>query len=290
MNPSIVSYGLLALELCPGQHLAHPALPVAESAELGALMAADLKSWMVGHTGIDLSLAAAGFDPVEILRPGWPIHTEIARLAKLAPNSPEARLLCLGAHEGRMPAQLNPDPVFAQGPLRWLPFVLSGPADAMSELQPRLEADLLERGMAGAATALYAQTQFGVAIEHARYMTLNDGVAMMVMQYSHIGLEPVWPLIEQSLFAPDKGIWLDAPPEPLVFAAKGVAHIALFDCHQWLRLQPGLDAKSSEQLELMFQHYQMRQRQIAALLEAHGLQVEFDFCADAKTAHQTLLR
>jgi hypothetical protein len=34
----------------------------------------------------------------------------------------------------------------------------------------------------------------------------------------------------------------------------------------------------------------MRQRQIAALLEAHGLQVEFDFCADALTARETLQR
>jgi hypothetical protein len=34
----------------------------------------------------------------------------------------------------------------------------------------------------------------------------------------------------------------------------------------------------------------MRQRQVAALLEAHGIEVNFDFCPDAKTARETLQR
>jgi hypothetical protein len=115
-------------------------------------------------------------------------------------------------------------------------------------------------------------------------------VAMMAMQYGHMGLEPVWTLIEQALFAPETAMWLDAPPEPLVYLHEGTAHMALLDCHQWARLQNGLEAKSAEQLEVRFQHFQMRQRQMAAVLEAHGLQVEFDFCADATQARDTLQR
>jgi hypothetical protein len=38
---------------------------------------------------------------------------------------------------------------------------------------------LLETGMAEARTALAAQQAFGVAIEHARYLTLHDLAAMM---------------------------------------------------------------------------------------------------------------
>ena len=290
MNPSIVSYGLLALELCPGQSLSQPALRVAEAAELGALIAADLKPWLGVHETLDLSLAAAAFDPVEVLRPAWPVHAEIARLSQLAPKSADSRLLSLGQHQGQMPEGLAPDAAFKQGPLRWLPFVLSGGAEAIAEIQTHWEAELLERGMAGAATALYAQRAFGADIEHARYMTLHDGVAMMAMQYGHMGLEPVWPLIEQALFALETAIWLDAPPEPLIYLNKGIAHMALLDCHQWARLQTGLEGKSAEQLETRFQHFQMRQRQMAAVLEAHGLQVEFDFCADAMQAKDTLQR
>lgn len=288
MNPSIVSYGLLALELCPGQVPAESALPVANSAELGGLIAADLKPWLGAQADIDLCVAAALFDPVEVLRPGWPLHAELARLLQLAPKSPEARVLCLGHHHGLMPDGLQPDPAFLQGPLRWLPFVLSGPKSAMAEIEANLEADLLERGMAGAATALAAQQHFGAAIEHARYMTLHDGAAMMAMQYQHSGLDAVWPLIEHALFAPAQALWLNAAPEPLIYLNQGVAHIALLDCHQWARLQSGLSGKNGEQLEAYFQQFQMRQRQIAALLEAHGLQVEFDFCADAANAQAVL--
>ena len=144
--------------------------------------------------------------------------------------------------------------------------------------------------MAGAATALWAQEAFAADIEHARYMTLHDGVAMMAMQYGHNGLESIWPLIETALFAPQQSVWLDAPPEPLVYLKHGTAHIALLDCHAWMQLQSGLEAKNGEQLETLFQMFQMRQRQIAALLEAHGLSVEFDFCADAESARDTLQR
>ena len=290
MIEPVYSFGLLALELCPGQHLPSAQLTVAQSERLGSLLAEDLRPWIGPHTAIDISLAGAAFDPVEILRPAWPVHAEIARLTHLAPKSAAARLLCFGAAEGRMPEGLQPDPVHAQGPLRWLPFVLSGPAEQIHAVQDGMEAELMERGMAGAATALCAQEAFAADIEHARYMTLHDGVAMMAMQYGHSGLEPVWPLIETALFAPQQAAWLDAPPEPLVYVNSGTAHIALLDEHAWVKLQSGLEGKNGEQLETLFQMFQMRQRQIAALLEAHGLSVEFDFCADAESARDTLQR
>jgi hypothetical protein len=288
MPETIYSYGLLALELCPGRHLGRPALDVAAAGRLGELLAADLKPWLGARTDIDISLAAAAFDPTEVLRPGWPLHAEIARLAHLAPKSPESRLLCLGSHDGAMPPGLQPDPDYLHGPLRWIPYVLSGPASALGPVQDHMEAELMERGMAGAGTALFAQEAFDTAIEHARLMTLHDGVAMMAMQYGHNGLEPVWPLIETALFAPEREAWLDAAPEPLVYLARGTAHIALLDAHQWARLQPALDGVDCEQLERRFQMFEMRQRQIAALLTAHGLTVEFDFCPDADTARAVL--
>lgn len=290
MIEPVYSFGLLALELCPGQQQPLAPLAVAQAEQLGALVAEDLRPWIAPHTGIDISLAGAAFDPVELLRPGWPVHAEIARLTHLAPKAADARLLCFGAADGRMPEGLQPDPAHAGGPLRWLPFVLSGPAGQIQAVQDGMEAELMERGMAGAATALRAQGLFTAAIEHARYMTLHDGVAMMAMQYGHNGLEPVWPLIETALFAPQQAVWLDAPPEPLVYVKDGTAHIALLDCHAWMKLQRGLEGKNGEQLETLFQMFQMRQRQIAALLEAHGLGVEFDFCADAAGARETLQR
>lgn len=289
MIEPIYSYGLLALELCPGQHMQQSMLGVSEASALGALLAEDLRQWIAPHTDIDISMAGACFDPVEILRPQWPIHKELARLTHLAPKSAEARLLSFGADQA-MPEGLQPNTDYQSGPLRLIPFVLSGPAESITRVQNYMEAELMERGMAGAATALLAQQQFSVAIEHARYMTLHDLVALMAMQYQHNGLEPIWPMIETALFAPQHIVWLDATPEPLIYFKDNTAHIAMLDYHQWALLQTSLNNKNCEQLESQFQMFQMRQRQLAALLEAHGIEVHFDFCADAKTAQQTLQR
>lgn len=290
MIEPIYSYGLLALELSPGHAMAKTQLSVAEASRLGDWVAADLRSWIAPHADIDISLAGACFDPVEILRPQWPVHRELARLSHLAPKSAEARLLSIGADTHNLPDGLQPKTDFQGGPLRLIPFVLSGPAGSIADVQDRLEAELMERGMAGAATALAAQDLFGAVIEHARYMTLHDLVALMAMQYDHNGLQPVWPIIETALFAPERELWLDAAPEPLVFLKANTAHIALLDSHQWAQLQPDIKGKDGEQLERQFQMFQMRQRQIAALLEAHGLEVNFDFCPDARTARETLQR
>src|SRR3546814_9062548 len=72
----------------------------------------------------------------------------------------------------------------------------------------------MERGMAGADTALLAQEAFGLQVEHARYLTLHDLCALMAMQYDHAGLAPLWPVLETALLSPDREAWLDAPPEP----------------------------------------------------------------------------
>lgn len=290
MIDPIYSYGLLALELSPGHGMDKAQLSVSEAGKLGELMADDLRQWIAPHADIDISLAGACFDPVEILRPEWPVHRELARLSHLAPKSADARLLSIGADAGIMPEGLQPKADFQGGPMRLIPFVLSGPAASISAVQDRMEAELMERGMAGAGTALAAQDLFGAVIEHARYMTLHDLVALMAMQYEHNGLTPVWPIIETALFAPHKDVWLDAAPEPLIFLKANIAHIAMLDSHQWAQMQTDINGKDCEQLERQFQMFQMRQRQIAALLEAHGIEVNFDFCPDARTARATLQR
>lgn len=290
MFEPVYSHGLLALELRPDSPVAASTLTVAEAARLGDRIAEDLRAWVGPHADVDIALSGALYDPVEILRPGWPVHAELARLCRLAPRSAAARRLSFGTDRNQMPAGLQPDPAFTGGPLRWLPFVLAGPGESMRPLQATLETDLLERGMAGAGTALCAQELFAAGIEHARYMTLHDGVAMMAMQYGHNGLAAVWPLIETALFAPQREAWLDAPPEPLVFLSRNIAHIALLDYHQWARMQADAPDKSGEQLETRFLMFEMRQRQIAALLQAHGLEVHFDFCPDAGGAREVLQR
>jgi hypothetical protein len=118
-----------------------------------------------------------------------------------------------------------------------------------------------------------------VAIEHARYLTLHDLAAMMAMQYEHAGLASAWPLLESALLAPGAVAWLDAPPEPLVRLQGGEAQVALLDESAWRKggwAPDGID--DAARLARAFDRFQMRQRQLAALLEAHGVAVSYAHC------------
>src|SRR5690606_17883413 len=227
--------GALALELAPGSRAQRDAVPQGAAGALAGLVAADLAAFAPGAATLDLTLVAAHFDPVELLRPGWPLHQELWQLAAKAPRAPGggARVLAFGSHEGRLPGALSPAPDYAGGPLRLLPFVLDGDAGTVAAVSARCEADLMEEGMAGAGTALAVQEAFGLQVEHARYLTVHDLCALTAMQYEHAGLAGLWPLLETALLSPAREAWLDAPPEPLVRYADGAARIALFDPADW---------------------------------------------------------
>ena len=279
--------GALALELAPGSAAARDAAAQAEAGALAALVAADLAAFAPDAAGLDCTLVAAHFDPVELLRPGWPLHQELWQLAAKAPRAPGggARILAFGSHEGRLPGALSPAPEYSGGPLRLLPFVLDGDDDVVARVSARCEADLMEEGMAGAGTALAAQEAFGLQVEHARYLTVHDLCAMTAMQYEHAGLAQLWPVLETALLSPGREAWLDAPPEPLLRYADGAVRMALFAPAAWReRHAPSAAADGDDdeaaraRLERLYMHFEARQRQIASLLRAHGLAVEFIHC------------
>lgn len=159
------------------------------------------------------------------------------------------------------------------GGLRLLPFVLAGDdATLLRETRDALEEVLLANGMAQPDTALLAQNAFGARIEHARYFTVNDLAAMMAMQYDNQGLAALWPLLETALFATAEEHWLDTAPEPLLRYANGEARMALFDPAGWCA-HYGRDRNDGERLQRIYEQFLMRQRQMAAVLEAHGIEV-----------------
>jgi hypothetical protein len=290
MNQRLSCRGALALELRPGARAPASALDPEAAGSLVAEVARDLAGFAPGIVALDLGLVAALFDPVELLRPGWPLHAELERLVAQAPNrQAAARVVAFGASAGELPASLRPNPDFAEGALRLLPFVVRGDPEPVAEVGRRFEESLLETGMAGAATALFAQEHFGAAIEHARYLTVHDLAAMMALQYEHAGLALAWPLIETALLAPEREAWLNAPPEPLIRLSSGRARVALFDDDAWNAQGYAPTGADATKLERAFERFQMRQRQIAALLEAHGIAVTFDHCPAGKDARAILL-
>jgi len=316
--------GALALELVHGSEATRTALDAADAATLAGHIAHDLAALVPGVIQLDLGVLAAHFDPVELLRPCWPLHTALAELMTRAPqktsppllagegeegcpraigsqpderpsavregrNGGEGRIIAFGTHNRQLAAtELTPDVDYAHGPLRLIPFLLRGNADVIAPVAEALEEILVDRGMAGAATALFAQQVFDARIEHARYLTTHDLCALMALQYEHAGLASLWPLLECALLAPDEEAWLDAAPEPLLRYADGGVRIAMFDIDAWsdAGLAPvGIDP---EQLSRAFDHFTARQRQFAAVLAAHDVPVTFDHCPAGKDPRKTL--
>ncbi|KRD73948.1 hypothetical protein [Lysobacter sp. Root983] len=286
--------GALALELRGDAAVARHALSQAQVGPLADLIARDLAGFAPQAAALELVVVGAHYDPVEVLRPGWPLHHELDQLAARAPGRREAegRIVAFGAHEDRLPGTLPPSPDFAGGPLRLVPFLLGGDPDIAARVGDAFETSLLERGMAGADTALAAQEAFGLQVEHARYLTVHDLAAMMAMQYEHAGLAPLWPILETALLQPDGEEWLDTPPEPLIHYADGEARIAMFSPPAWhARYAPEAPCDSDDcraQLNRRYQHFEARLRQIAAVLGAHGVPVTFVHCEDGEQARDQL--
>ncbi len=300
-NPPLACLGALALELRPDAHAAHASIEPAVAAELAEGIARDLAVLVPDAASLDLAALGAHYDPVELLRPGWPLHAALNALALRAPlntnrDAGDGRILAFGARAGALPEAVpGPDADYLQGSMRLVPFVLRSDADSQSRVEQvayALEDVLIDRGMAGAATALFAQQAFGAPIEHARYLTIHDLVALMAMQYEHAGLAPLWPLIEAALLSPQSEVWLDAPPEPLARYSDGGVRIALLDSETW-RLggfAPASAGDDADKLERAFEHFEARQRQIAAVLNAHAIPVTFDHCPAGNDPRHVLQR
>jgi hypothetical protein len=279
-QPSRQVLGALALELVPGSDAMHDRLAQAQVGVLAERIARDLAGFAPLAAQLELVLVGAHYDAVELLRPGWPLHRELDQLAARAPGDRTAsggRIIAFGAHDGQLPGTLAPIAEFAGGPLRLLPFVLAGDGAVAAQVGDAFEHDLIERGMAGADTALLAQELFGLRIEHARYLTLHDLAAMTALQYEHAGLAPLWPLLETALLAPAAEEWLDAPPEPLLHYADGEARIAMFSPAAW-RARYADGETDHARLERRYAQFQARERQFAAVLGAHGVPVTFVHC------------
>ncbi|KLI99949.1 hypothetical protein [Luteimonas sp. FCS-9] len=280
--------GVLALELSDDSVPARDALGQQAAGALATLLGRDLGALVPGARDLDLVFAAAHFDPAELLRPGWPVHRRLAELRARAPRAGQGpRIIAFGADDkGETPLPFRADPQLSGGRLRVLPYLFVGEPAATEAVSAHMESMLLDLGMAQADTALQAQEAFGARIEHARYLTLHDLLAMTALQYRNQGLEPLWDLLETALLAPASEVWLDAPPEPLLRHVGGEVRMALLSPDDWRR-RCAAGEQDQDRLAHGLAMHEARQRQFAAVLQAHGVPVEFGHVApgqDPRTA------
>lgn len=271
MDLSLNCLGALALELAPEQGQGRSVLERPQAERLAEFLARDLARLLPGVDRLDGVFAAALFDPAELLRPGWPVHAALVNLAEVAPGARGGRVIAFGAHEGQMPAaELQPDPRLEGGLLRLLPFALIGEPDSVAQVGRAMEERLLDTGMAQAHTALEAQGSFGVALEHARFLSIHDLCALTAAQYQHADLSGYWSLIEAALLQPHGEEWLEGEDGLLALFRNGQVRLADYSAIAW-RHQfacPQAEAPAA------FERLQRQQRQLLAILGAHGIAVE----------------
>ncbi|WP_101925558.1 MULTISPECIES: hypothetical protein [Luteimonas] len=275
--------GVFALELSGGDPPERAALAQHAAGQLATLLGRDLGALVPGVRELDLCVAAAHFDPAELLRPGWPLHRRLDELRARAPQRGEGpRIIAFGADaNGAVPLPFQADAQLAGGGLRVLPYLFVGEAGATRAVAAHLESMLFDLGMAQADTALCAQDGFGARIEHARYLTLHDLLAMTAMQYRNQGLEPLRPILETALLAPGEDAWLDAAPEPLLRYVDGEVRMALLAPDDW-RAWSAAGETDETRLARGLAMFEARQRQIAAVLQAHGIPVVYVHCTPGR--------
>jgi hypothetical protein len=268
---------VLALERVAGDLPPRLSLSRDEAAELAELVAADLQALVPQVAEARLALAGALFDPVELLRPGFPVWATLDELARRVPRGQLDNVVAFGSHEGRMPAQpLEPSPIFADGPMRLLPLSLLAPTTLADELSEQLEIQLVGRGEAGALTSDWLIRTLGIPLEHVRYLSRNDLLALTCVQYEHVNLAPLWTLLEGALLTPYR--------EESTMSSRGLtlhyAHgnVLAQSPAQWLAAQAGDHAERAH----AFAGVVFELRQYAALLDAHQLPLLLQPVADVE--------
>jgi hypothetical protein len=267
---------VLALELSPDEQPRQLTLGRDEAAELAALVADDLRALVPQVAQARLALAGSLFDTVELLRPGFPVWATLDELARRVPRGQLENVVAFGSHDGHMPAQpLEPDPHYAGGPMRFLPLSLLAPEALASELSDRLEVELVGRGEAGARTADWLMRCFGIRLEHARFLSRNDLLALTCVQYEHVNLAPLWQLLEAALLTPYR--------EEATLSARGLSlryadgKVWAQSPAQWLAHQRGDVAERRH----AFAGVMFELRQYSALLHAHGIALQLDGASES---------
>lgn len=242
-----------------------------------AHLAADLTAMFPAINRCALSMAGALFDQTQVLRPQLPVYAALETLQQSTNPGDEffPRLLSIGASEGQMPVkELQPFNDIPLGVLQILPILLTGPVDQVTELSEEMEHLFLEQGQLSAHSAKSLESHFQVSVNHARFMTITDLNALLHLQLKHVGVLPLWELLDAAMNPPDEALevrtdsglefkWLD-----------GVVH-SYFESFDWWAQHgggAGIEA-SDQQLQSAYTDWTREYRRYLTMLKAHGVPV-----------------
>lgn len=198
---------LVAVETNAGHYSGgHPARPRLLDRTGAEQMLTHLSTDLVGLfpevKSCALCMAGALYDQTQLLRPRYPVFAALEALlaASFKGQDFEPGLLSLGARSGQMPeADLQPSEHSQLGILLTLPLVIGGHEDRIGPLSEALEHQFMEAGQLSAHSARALESQFGIAVNHARFMTVTDLNAMLHLHLDHFGFLPLWQLLDRAV-------------------------------------------------------------------------------------------
>lgn len=175
-----------------------------EAAQMLAHLSTDLARHFPQLKSCSIGLAGALYDQTQLLRPGYPVYSalETSIANDVDSESAEPAKVAMGARSDGFPAALRPDDNIPLGILQTLPLVCGGSEALISELADAMEHRFLESGQLSAHSAKALEANFGIAVNHARFMTVTDLNAMLHLQLEHFGFLPLWQLLDAAINLP----------------------------------------------------------------------------------------
>lgn len=246
-----------------------------QAEELGVRLTADLGDLLSGVQRFGLVQVGALYDQTQVLQPGFPLYDALADVYARSDSQGafNATTLTVGARDGDLGSeQLMPGG--AAGLLMLWPITLLSPdPEAVADMATRAETTFIERGQVSPATALALQQAFGLAIPHARFMTLNDLCAMLRLQLEHIGLAELWDLLDAALFTPDRCAYVQTPGGNGFAVQNGQLHALVHSFDEWARSGGGQSIQDTGRGELSqgYAGYLRVLRQVMLSMAAHGV-------------------
>ncbi len=275
-------YILVGIETDPtryhGENASRPTLLGRSAAEqVLAHLAADLTGLFPEINRCALTMAGALFDQTQLLSPELLIYKALETLQKTGNPGDDfqPRLLSIGARKGRMPLdELQPFEHIPLGLLQVLPLLVSGPADSITTLAEEMEHRFLEQGQLSAHSAKGMESQFGISLNHARFMTITDLNALLRLQLEHYGFLPLWELLDAAINSPERALQV-LSAEGLKFEWRDGAVHSFFESFDWWAKHGGGAGKpaSKQQLQTAYADWTREYRRYLTMLTAHGVKV-----------------
>jgi hypothetical protein len=242
-----------------------------------AHLAADLTRLFPEIARCSLAMPGAVYDQTQVIRPGFPLHAglEAAVTAAWQKNRGHPLRLAIGCSEGHMPdTRLQPDPTIPPGLLQNLPLIISGEPELIETLSDAMEHQFLEQGQLSAHSAKGLESNFGIAVTHARFMTLTDLLAMLRLQLEHFEFLPLWDLLDAAIDPESPVTRVTGRLGQAFECIDGSVHAQFETFDYWAREGSGKSLPAGERaLEQAYADWTREYRQYITTLNAHAITV-----------------